>query len=338
MNYLHFTEEDFAADEFFQRWVIEQDIESKLFWQKWLAEHPEKKPIIKRAQWLLQTISFNETWSATERASMWQTIQANLTSGTGETVAIIPLWGRPIWRRLGWIAAASVALLLVSFGLFYSTLQTKKIETSFGEMKTVTLDDGSIVTLNSKSKLHFANDFLEKSSRDVWIEGEAFFDVANRTVNGKKVPFIVHANKLSVQVLGTAFNVLNRRDKVAVALERGSVNVVDEENEKNTVMLKPGEKVSQADEKALLVKQKVRIEDYTSWKSKVILFKQKSLPDIADMMKDMYDIDVVIDNPALKQETFTGSFPSDSAEVFFEKLKKMYPIDIHKDGNVFHLK
>ena len=55
-------------------------------------------------------------------------------------------------------------------------------------------------------------------------------------------------------------------------------------------------------------------------------------------MKDMYDMNVVIDNPELAQETFTGSFPTDSAEIFFEKLEKMYPMRVLKEGNTYHLK
>ncbi|WP_020599673.1 FecR family protein [Spirosoma panaciterrae] len=340
MNYLHFTEEDFAADDFFQRWVLEADSASESFWQNWLAEHPEKRPVVKKAQWLVQHISFGETWTPSERSSMWQAIQANLND---DATPVVPLWEQPAhsigwWKRPVWVVAAGIAVILLSYALIYNPLRTKEIQTAYGEIRQITLADGSTVTLNAHSRLHFANDFLDRPSREVWVEGEAFFDVVKRSANGKRVPFVVHANTLKIQVLGTAFNVLNRRDKVDVALEHGSVKVVDEQNEQNTVMLKPGEKVSQSHEKVRLVKQAIQIDDYTAWKDKVILFKQKSLAEIADMLKDMYNLDVVIDNPALKQETFTGSFPADSAEVFFAKLQRMYPISIHKDGDVVHLK
>lgn len=343
MNYLHFNEEDFAADEPFQRWVLAPDAESDTFWQNWLSKHPDKQPIVKKARWLVQNISFGETWSQSEKDTMWQTIQATLNRDDSQETPVVPLWSQTDqsmvwWKQTRWIAAASVALLLVSFSLIYRGLQTKEISTSYGQMRRFTLDDGSTVTLNANSKLRFATDFLEKPSREIWVEGEAFFDVTKRTVRGTRVPFVVHANTLSIQVLGTAFNVVNRRRKVDVALEHGSVKVVDEQNEQNTVLLKPGEKVSQAHEKAQLEKQAIQIEEYTSWKGNVIQFRQKSLTEIAEMMKDLYNLNVVIDNPALRQETFTSSFPADSAEVFFDKLEKMAPIDINKEGNVIHLK
>ena len=334
MNYANFNEEDFAADDFFQRWVLERDPKDESFWQNWLMEHPEKRSVVNRAQWIVQTVSFNETWSPAERAAMWQTIQASLISEEKKIYPVVPLW-----RRVSWVAAASMAIVLTSLGLVYfSSWQSEKISTSFGEIRQVTLPDGSTVTLNANSTLRVANNFLETPSREVWIDGEAFFEVTRRTMNARNVPFAVHADNLTIDVMGTAFNVVNRRKKIDIALERGSVKVIDEQNATNMVSLEPGEKVSQVTPKAPLIKQAIQIADYTAWKENVILFKQKSLPELAEMMKDMYDIDVVVDNPALKQETFTGSFPADSVEVFFDKLAKMHPIDIRRDGNVVYLK
>lgn len=56
------------------------------------------------------------------------------------------------------------------------------------------------------------------------------------------------------------------------------------------------------------------------------------------MMEDLYDMKVIIDNAALGAETFTGSFPTDSSEVLFEKLEKMYPLQVSQVGNEYHLK
>lgn len=342
MNYSHFSEEDFASDDYFQRWVIQKDAESDLFWQNWLIQHPEKKPIVAKARWILENLSFNERWSSAERKAMWQVISENLEPKQPET-NVIPLNSANSRNLLArnkwyWMTAASVAVLLLSFGLIYLQTRPNEIATKFGEMRSITLADGSVVTLNANSSLRYSKDFLEKPVREIWVDGEAFFEVTKRTVKSKRVPFLVHANNLTIQVLGTAFNVINRRGKVDVVLEHGSVKVVDEKNEQNTVLLKPGEKASQVREAATLYKQPIQVEQYTSWKNRVILFKQKSLPELAEMMKDLYDIDLIIDNPALKQETFTGSFPTDSAGVFFDKLQKMYPIEIHKDGNSYHLK
>src|SRR5690606_11370331 len=123
--------------------------------------------------------------------------------------------------------------------------------------------------------------------------GEAFFDVASKKVQGQKVPFVVHTSQLDVEVLGTAFNVTNRRGRVDVALEHGSVKVVDAKNSENIIMLKPGEKATQLVSRAPIRKQAIDISEYTGWTEKVIRYKGKSLPELARMLEDTYDIEVI---------------------------------------------
>ena len=332
MKYHHFTVEDFAADDYFQEWVLCPSPEHEAFWQDWLQAHPDQRQTVEQARWLIQRTSFAETWTATERQEIWRNVQAGL----------LPAAPARLWRmdrKVLWLAAACLALLLVAGGGYFLTRPGwQELRTSFGEIKRIRLDDGTYVTLNANSQLRFARKFLDQAQREIWIDGEAYFEVVPRVANGQKVPFFVHTPALSVRVLGTAFNVTNRRGKVDVALEHGSVEVFEPQNKQKVLRLAPGELVSRASHTAPLVKQEVSVDDYTSWRNHLILFKRKSLAEIADMMKDLYDIDVVIDNPALQAETFTGSFPADSAELFFEKLRKMYPIEIRREGTRYRLR
>lgn len=330
MDYRFFKPEDFAADDYFQKWILHPDQQSEIFWTNWLRENPDKAQAIRKAEWIIRNITFKESWSSEERADMWSNIRQGIT--VEDTPAV------PLWRRFQWFAAASVLVLAAAVALYMFRFKSVEIHTAYGEVKEVKLADGSLVKLNANSTLRYDRNFLDKAVREIWIDGEGYFDVARREVKGKRVPFLVHANSLEIQVLGTAFNVNNRHGKVDVALEHGSVKITDEKDQQHAIMLKPGEKASHSAQQPEIIKQQVEIEEYTSWKNNVILFKRKSLTDIAVMMKDMYNLDVVIDNTELAQETFTGSFPTDSAEVFFKKLEKMYPMQISKDGNTYHLK
>lgn len=332
MGYEYFDVEDFAADDLFQKWVLNPDTETENFWQNWLLLNPNKETTVKKAAWIVRSISFDETWTSKERKVMWSTVQSAIVyEDSGKRVV-------PLWRRLPWVAAASVVLTTFALGGYFLKFRTVEVRTGYGELRDVTLADGSRIKLNSNSLLHYKRDFLSKPTREIWIEGEGFFEIAKRENDGKKVPFVVHADNLDVQVLGTAFNVNNRHGKVDVALEHGSVKVTDIDNAKNQILLQPGEKVTQGPTDSQLVSQRVEINEYTSWKDNTVLFKRKSLAEIAVMIKDMYDINVSIENPELAGETFTGSFPTDSVEVFFDKLKKMYPIEIIQDGRNYHLK
>ncbi|CAG5000008.1 hypothetical protein DYBT9275_02365 [Dyadobacter sp. CECT 9275] len=333
MHYRNFTIEDFLADDFFQEWVLRPDTESNVFWQNWIRENPDKKALIEQAVAIVYNNHFPEQWSAQERSEMWKNIQQQLIPADVTRPQVFRLTGRKIW-----LAAASLVFILGSIGILFQQSGMKETSTSFGQIKKITLADGSIVTLNSNSRLRYAADFLGTNEREIWVDGEAFFEVKKRIVHAKKIPFTVHANDLSIQVLGTAFNVTNRRGTVNVALEHGAVKVIDKKNKDNSVLLKPGESATQSDGHPTLTKEKVAVEDYSSWKNKVIVFRKKSLVEISEMMKDLYGMQVVIDNPALEKETFTGSFPSDSSQVLFQKLEKMFPMEVTRNGDEYHLK
>ena len=332
MGYEYFEAADFASDPFFQKWVLTPDPETDKFWQEWLLHNPEQEATVRKASWMIRHISFDETWTTREHAAMWAAIQSATREETDarETVSL--------WRHFRWVAAACVVLATCAFAVYFLKFRTIEVRTAYGQMRDVALADGSHIKLNANSVLRYKQDFLSRNKREIWIEGEGFFEIAKREVNGKRIAFVVHADNLDVQVLGTAFNVNNRHGKVDVALEHGSVKVTDNDNAANAILLKPGEKVTQGPAEKQLVSQPVEIREYISWKENTILFKRKSLSDIAVMIKDMYDIDVTIENPDLADETFTGSFPTDSAEVFFDKLEKMYPIEITHEGNHYHLK
>jgi transmembrane sensor len=332
MGYEYFDVEDFAADNLFQKWVLDPDPETEKFWEQWLLQNPNKESIIKKATWIVRNVSFDETWTSRERADMWQVVQSAI-SNEESTTRTVPLWG-----RLRWVGAACILLFTFAAGMYFFKSGTIEVRTAYGELKDITLADGSHIKLNANSVLRYKRSFLAQATREIWIEGEGFFEIAKREVNGEKVPFVVHADNLDVQVLGTAFNVNNRHGKVDVALEHGSVKVTDNENLKNEVLLKPGERVTRRATDSQLISQRVEIKEYTSWKDHTILFKQKSLSEIAVMIKDMYDIDVTIEDAELAGETFTGTFPTDSVEVFFVKLQKMYPIEITQKGKHYHLK
>ncbi len=331
MDYREFGIHDFLSDEQFIRWVTRPDAGLDRFWEEWLAQNPDRRPVVDKARAILGNIDLSEKWSETERREIWSYISRGMypeAAGPSPRKRWLPQWS--------YIAAASV-LLLFTVG-YYWFFSPEKISTGYGETRNITLADGTGVTLNANSSLVYGKRFATGSVREVWIKGEAFFEVASRETQGRKVPFVVHTNQLDVEVLGTAFNVTNRRGRVDVALEHGSVKVVDAKNAENIMMLKPGEKATQLAGRAPIRKQAVDIAEYTGWTGKVTRYKGKSLLELAQMIKDVYDIEVIIESESLKKETFTGTFPSDSVSIFFEKLEKLYPVEVTRKGKRYYLR
>jgi transmembrane sensor len=333
MDYRTFDVEDFLADENFTRWVTHPTTSSDTFWKNWLALNPERREILNTARQLQKDINFTETWKVGERLGMWEQIR----EGMHDKLPVAPLFGsRAAWFRLS--CAAAIAGILFTTAWLFVRWRNIDIATQYGKQQDITLADGSRVTLNGNSRLTFTRNFAKAEIREVWIEGEAFFDVARMVRNGRKVPFTVHTKQLDIEVLGTAFNVNSRRSRVDVALEHGSVKLTDPDNAANTLLLKPGEKATQVAKTAPLQKEAVNVNEYSSWKQHVVQYRGKTLDELAQMLNDSYGIDITIENEALRRETFTGSFPTDSVSVFFEKLVKLYPLDMSRNGEKYYLR
>lgn len=161
----------------------------------------------------------------------------------------------------------------------YNTLSTPK-----GSQYQLVLPDGSKVWLNAASSIRFPTAFTG-ATRQVTLIGEAYFEVAKN----EKQPFIVQANDMTVQVLGTHFNVMAYNDEAAMAttLLEGSVKV---QQQGQTVMLVPGK---QALVKANNIQvQAADVEQATAWKDGYFSFDKVTIPTIMRDIARWYDVEI----------------------------------------------
>ena len=262
-------------------------------------------------------------------------------------------------RRRIWMAAASV-LVLVSAGWFWmnnnrpTTAEPKQeaIEAKNGSRSRSLLPDGTTVWLNAGSKLSYDDDFTG-ATREVRLEGEAFFDVVKQPDR----PFIVHTSGIDIKVLGTAFNVKSYpEDKtVETTLYRGLVRVFREtESEKKAIQLKPNEKLILAKEAAIPAqdlskevkspsvkevlnpgftiahidstkKESERFE--TAWIYSRLEFRGDSFEELARKLERWYNITIVFKDEKVKQLNFNGSFEKETAAQAFAALKSAVPFN-----------
>ena len=123
-----------------------------------------------------------------------------------------------------WLAAATVALLIAMSGWLYMMLDTDPSfiikSNNSGIVQNVPLPDGTVIQLNNHSKLIYPERFAG-DSREVFLEGEAYFDVKH----DKKHPFIVRAGELKIRVLGTKFtvNASSQSPQITATLLEGSI-------------------------------------------------------------------------------------------------------------------
>lgn len=235
-----------------------------------------------------------------------------------------------------WAAVFIGSLLISTVGLLtFNPINDDTVHyaTQYGEIEEITLPDGSSVVLNANSELSFTADWEDDSSiREVWLKGEAFFSVLKKP-ESKHPKFIVHANELNVEVLGTQFNVKNRRCNTSVVLNSGKVKL--KETEKlNEVNMEPGELVEYSQKKNAFRKKVVNPELYSSWKDKKLIFDNTSIKKIAMIIEDNYGIKVQFTDESISDKRVSGSVPSENVEVLLDALSASFNIKIQKQDDL----
>ena len=188
--------------------------------------------------------------------------------------------------------------------LIYNTLKIP-----YGKRFELQLSDGTIVHLNSGTTLKYPVKFIAGENRQVFLDGEAFFDVTK----DKTHPFVVNADNLNVRVLGTHFNVSNYPEDnfTDVVLVEGSVGLYTAKEqfnaEKNTI-LKPGFKGSFSKINNQIKTKAVVTDVYTAWIKGGLTFRDMTFKDISKKLERHYNITIVNQNGKLSNEKFNASF------------------------------
>ena len=194
---------------------------------------------------------------------------------------------------------------------------------------TLTLADGTVVILNSQTQIKFPFSFPGKT-REVYIDGEAFFDVAKNA--GK--PFIVHTPKTNIRVLGTRFNV-NTYDlaEISTALVEGSVNINTAGN--TTVTLKPGSEAIFNNDKTGFAVAGFDAGETLSWIQGTYYFHNVSLQQLSKVLERWFAIQVQFKNNTLHGKTFSGVlFKKDSLQSFLDNLLSSDVINAELKDNI----
>lgn len=226
-------------------------------------------------------------------------------------------------------ATLSYSNNLDSKNLIYNILKVP-----FGKRFEVTLSDGTHVNLNAGTSLKYPVNFIAGMDRKVYLNGEAFFDVAK----DKKHPFIVNNNNLDIKVLGTKFNMSAYSDDVNIdiVLVEGSVSMIPTRTLIGEgIVLKPGFKGSFNNEQGNISLKKVNTSIYTTWIQGNIVFRDASFDDIAKKLERSYDVVIIINNKDLAKQTFNATIEADKEtidDVLFY-FNKVYNIKYQKVKN-----
>jgi transmembrane sensor len=256
---------------------------------------------------VLETLSLKEkkVFQNDLKDAIWNNISKN--EQTDKKVRII---NKKFVKLAAAVVAAMVFIPALYFLLKNSSVKHSNVVaavTTVPEVKknhVIFLADGSTVILSGESKLNYPSTFEGLKTREVYLEGQAFFDIKH--IASK--PFIVHTGNLETKVLGTAFNIkaFPDEDNITVTVKRGRVSV----NDQNKILgiITPNQQITYAKSKVKSLIQTVKNESYLTWKQEDLLIDNLTISEAARLLEDKYNVKIIIDNPDVESLRFTSTF------------------------------
>jgi transmembrane sensor len=346
MLYENYGVEDFLLDASFQKFCLGSDDNAVCFWEDWIKTHPEKKEDIEQAKQLYYLLNGNNTelqFVADEnkfRRAIDHLISDEITENKPKYQKEHKGIVRKLFSAKKMLAVSGAACVIIVAGLVFllnkkdnlkntvSTSAENIVVSKPGEHKVIQLPDGSKVILNAQSSIQIQKGFNDES-RELFLRGEAFFDVAHNPAK----PFIIHTQYIDVKVLGTVFNIKSYPGEkfTETSLLKGSVELTLKSEHNKKIILKPNEKVSikynsedSIHSKPNVLKSHLNIslgkiisipdnqKDSSVaeilWNKGSLVFDNMSFEEITYQLQQWYGVTISFKDETVKQYRFTGDF------------------------------
>ncbi|WP_342085621.1 FecR family protein [Dyadobacter sp. OTU695] len=301
--------------------------------EQWLALHPDNAA--SALDWINEETPENDRETFEDlmmsKAQVWTGAQHRFPDASAK---VKNRFSYNRQRTLKSYLAVAAGLVLVCSLAWFRLKQSETIHTAaaYGQTRHIILPDSSEVVLNGNSRLHYTASW-EGRPREVWLEGEAFFDVRHLRTNSV---FVVHlSDGKSIQVLGTQFNVIDRHTRSCIVLKSGSIRLSLAGKEEQ-VYLRPGDMV-QVNENGseITEKQVVNPENYSSWTRGRWQLDGTSLEEMLQKIEENYGVTVLVEDRELLTKRASGSIPltSTQAQTLIEDIASLFELHFVKQDS-----
>lgn len=298
--------------------------------ETWLAESPENLNILE---------GLAEVWTLGGPATgpvnvdaAWEKVRVR----TGIPAAPSQTSTPRNWNR--WLSYAAILLLPLAGFIYLLVSSAEKPEfvhfATQSKIETVTLPDGSVVTLNANSTLRYPSEFKEET-RTVELTGEGFFEVERDPSH----PFLVQAQAAEITVLGTSFNVKTSDAAIEVAVTTGKVRFSGQpaEGTPTRVDLDAGEAAVYHPETETMEPKREGTGNAAFWKNRTLDYHNVQLESVIREVNQIYPGEIQLANPALNSCPLTSTYQDKSLEEIAELVAATFNLEITQDGNTFIL-
>lgn len=333
---------EYFLDESFHEYVRGYPQSSVEGWKRWLADHPERAEEVSSAKEIIAVMlhpSMADVTVDKQKASRDLLTRIRLEKRGGQRM-LTPAW----------VKVAAILLMGLGLGWFLKMYQGgnvpdddviayNEIIVPIGEKSQLVLSDGTHVWINSGSHFKYPSQFKAKS-REVFLTGEAFFDVEH----DEEKAFTVTTKDSQIKVLGTAFNVKSYPDdaKTRTTVVRGLVSVQSTLHKIPAVFIHPNQAVeiksdyvqSQSGDNTLKILDEVNVNASISWKDQSLVFADEPLEDMVKKMERWFNVKIVLNDERLRQERYNGKFVNnETVYQVLEAIKITTPIQYSAKNN-----
>lgn len=288
----------------------------------------EDSNLLERYQLMQQFWNEHETVSPAEVEAGLNKVLNSLQ--LAPTTPVVRLSNKGFWWKRG-LAAAVIIMVFGSIAWWYvyrqndnnAALALLEKHNARGTKSTIVLPDGSKIWLNADSKIKYPPTFAGRL-REVYLSGEAFFDVAKDATK----PFIIHLSKGTVKVVGTSFNIRAYENEklIETSVSTGRVAFIPARTktiqQPDTIFITPNNKVRYSlNDDQVKVEPTAAAED-KAWTDGKLIFKALTLEEIAIELERNFGKKVVFVDEEPKQYRLTGTFENNSLEDILFYLSK----------------
>jgi transmembrane sensor len=257
-----------------------------------------------------------------------------------QTKARAPVKGERSMHRFRLAIAASVLLTCLALGAWWQVVRYPNYATQFGEQRTVTLEDGSVVELNARTRIKVR---FTAAGRDIdLIEGQALFRVAKNPDR----PFIVASGNTRVRAVGTEFDVYQKTRGTVVTVVEGRVSVsaplerpptaTDDSAQAGPVMLSAGEQVTVTSHR-VAAPSRANVTQAMAWTEGNLVFDSTPVSEVVQEFNRYNARPLSIDDPQVLALHISGAFRTTDSAQLIRLLSERFGLVAHDTGEGIRL-
>jgi len=329
-KYQHLSIEELVDHSEFREWVLQSSEAKNQLWAAYLKANPSERDKLENAKKIILGLNqyyqqeFPDSVKPDPNFAKLLTNIVRLDKAEQQRTLT-----KPIVQR-SWAIAATIALLL-SVGLWFlvgnetnTTEEWVVHTTDYGEWKNIKLPDGSTVNLNANATLKLKKDWDNPANHQVWLTGEAVFEVAKR--KAKQAKFSVLTDGLTIAVMGTVFHVKTKGDNTKVFLEEGHIQLA---SARQQLDMQPNEFIDFTKGTKKMTVQSTLVEKpNTSWRKGTLVISQKTVKEILSRLTEIYGTQFILEDKSVENSIKTIAVPMDKLEIVLPILARTLDVKV----------